>query len=279
MTTINPAARRRPGRPPTHILADSMTMLRRSVKHMLRYPSMTLILVGMPVAFLLLFVYVLGGTLGAGLGRGGGSGGGDVSAYLRYVVPGILLMTIAAAGNGTAVSVAMDMREGLVARFRTMAISRTAILSGHVLGSVIQCLISVGIVLVVALALGFRPTGNAVGWLLAVVVLTAISFAITWLCVALGMVSKSVETASNLPMPLTLLPFLSSGFVPTDSMPSWLRVFAEYQPFTPFIETVRGLLMGSPIGMNGWITAAWCAVIAAFGFVWSLRLYERSSTR
>ncbi len=279
MTTINPAARRRSGGPSAHILADSLTMLRRSIKHMLRYPSMTLILVGMPVVFLLLFVYVFGGTLGAGLGQRVGPRGGDVSAYLRYVVPGILLMTIAAAGNGTAVTVAMDMREGLVARFRTMAISRTAILSGHVLGSIIQCLISAGVVLVIALALGFRPTGNALGWVLAVVVLAAISFAVTWLCVALGMVSKSVETASNLPMPLTLLPFLSSGFVPTDSMPSWLRVFGEYQPFTPFIETVRGLLMGSPIGMNGWFTAAWCAAIAAIGLVWSLRLYEKSSIR
>ena len=255
-------------------LSDSATMLRRNLRHMVRYPSLTLILVAMPIVFLLLFVYVLGGTLGAGLGGAGGR-----SAYLEYVVPGILLMTVASGATGTAISVAMDMTEGIVARFRTMAISRVAVLTGHVLGSVIQTMLGIAIVIGVALLIGFRPTSGHVGWIAAIGVLAMVTFALTWLSVALGMVSKSVETASNLPMPLTLLPFLGSGVVPTASMPDGLRWFAEHQPFTPFIETLRGLLMGTPIGNSGLLTIAWCIVIALGGYLWARRLYNRNSAR
>lgn len=255
-------------------LSDSATMLRRNLRHMVRYPSLTLILVAMPIVFLLLFVYVLGGTLGAGLGGAGGR-----SAYLEYVVPGILLMTVASGATGTAISVAMDMTEGIVARFRTMAISRVAVLTGHVLGSVIQTMLGIAIVIGVALLIGFRPTSGPIGWIAAIGVLAMVTFALTWLSVALGMVSKSVETASNLPMPLTLLPFLGSGVVPTASMPDGLRWFAEHQPFTPFIETLRGLLMGTPIGNSGLLTIAWCIVIALGGYLWARRLYNRNSAR
>ena len=209
---------------------------------MLRYPSMTLMLVGMPIVLLLLFVYVFGGTLGAGLG---GVSGGRAD-YVNYVAPGILLITVAAAAQGTAISVAMDMTEGIIARFRTMAISRASVLTGHVLGSMIQTMLSMAVVIGVALLVGFRPTAGPVDWVAAIGVLAMITFALTWLSVALGMVSKSVETASNLPMSLMLLPFLGSGFVPTDSMPAGVRWFAEYQPFTPVIETLRGLLTGHP---------------------------------
>ena len=225
---------------------DAATMLRRNLRHMLRYPSMTLILIGMPVVFLLLFVYVFGGTLGAGLGAGPGAGPGWASggraAYIAYVVPGILMMTVASAAQGTAISVAMDMTEGIIARFRTMAISRASVLTGHVLGSVIQTMLSITVVIAVALLIGFRPTAGPLAWLAAIGVLAMFTFALTWLSVAFGLVAKSVEAASNLPMFLVLLPFFGSGFVPTRSMPTVLRWFADYQPFTPVTETLRGLL-------------------------------------
>jgi ABC-2 type transport system permease protein len=255
----------------SYAVNDSSAMLRRQVLHMKRYPVLTFMLVGMPVVFLLLFVYVFGGTLGNGLG--GVSGGR--AAYANYVVPGILLMTLAASGNGTAISIAMDMTEGIIARFRTMAIFRPSVLTGHVLGSLIQVLISLLAVLGIALLVGFRPTATPIEWVAATGVLVMFGFALTWLCVALGMVSKSVETASNLPLPLLLLPFLGSAFVPTDSMPTALRVFAEYQPFTPATETLRGLLLGTPIGNSAWLAAGWSALITVVGFFWAKALYNR----
>jgi ABC-2 type transport system permease protein len=256
----------------TYALRDSGTMLRRQLLHMKRYPSLTFMLAGMPIVFLLLFAYVFGGTLGAGIG--GPSGGR--AEYINYLVPGVLLMTVASAAQGTAISVAMDMTEGIVNRFRTMAISRASVLTGHVLGSLVQTLVSMTMVMAVALLIGFRPNATAVEWLAVLGVLALLTFALVWFSVALGMVSDSVETASNLPMPLILLPFLGSGFVPTDSMPTALRWFAEYQPFTPVIETLRGLLMGTPIGSSGYLAVAWCAVIALGGYLWSKKLYNRS---
>ncbi|MGW9194104.1 ABC transporter permease [Micromonospora chersina] len=267
-----------PAGPTFHPLRDSATMLRRNLKRMLRYPSMTVMLVGMPVVFLLLFVYVLGGTLGAGLdatARGGAAAGR--AAYANYVAPAIILMTVAATVQGTAISIAMDMTEGIITRFRTMHIARVSVLTGHVLGSVIQAVFSLVVVIGVALLVGFRPTAGPAAWLATAGFLVAVTFALVWLSVALGQVSRSVETASNLPMPLVLLPFLGSGFVPTDSMPAGLRWFAEYQPFTPIIETLRGLLMDEPIGDNAWIALGWCAVIALGGYLWSKRLFNRES--
>ncbi|GLY80310.1 ABC transporter permease [Actinoallomurus iriomotensis] len=254
---------------------DSATMLRRSLRHMLRYPSMTLMIAGMPVVFLLIFVYVFGGTMGNGLG---GAAGGR-HAYVNYVTPGIILMTIAGAATATAVSVAMDMTEGIVARFRTMAISRASVLTGHVVGSVIQNLLSMALVVAVALAIGFRPTASPMEWLAAAGLLTLLVLALTWLSVGLGLVSKTVESASNAPMPLMLLPFLGSGFVPTDSMPAGLRWFAEYQPFTPVINALRGLLLGSPIGNDGIVAVAWCVGIALVGYLWSKKLFNRDPSR
>jgi ABC-2 type transport system permease protein len=255
----------------SYAVSDSATMLRRQLRHMLRYPSMTLQLAGMPVVFLLLFVYVFGGTLGAGLG-GASSGRAD---YVNYVAPGILLMAVAAAVMGTAISVAMDMTEGIVARFRTMAIARVSVLTGHVVGTMIQTMLSLAVVTGVALLIGFRPNAGLVEWIAAIGVLAMLTFALTWLSVAFGLVAKTVESASNLPQPLVFLPFLGSGFVPTDSMPAGLRWFAEYQPFTPIIETLRGLLMGTPIGNNGVIAVAWCAGIALVGYLWAKKLFNR----
>ncbi|GAA4897213.1 ABC-2 type transport system permease protein [Stackebrandtia albiflava] len=253
--------------------ADSATMLRRRLRHMLRYPTLILTAAGVPVAILLLFVYVLGGALGDGVGTAGGM------SYVDYVVPGVVLMTVATAAQGTAISVSIDMTEGIVARFRTMAIARVSVLTGHVLGSLIQTMLSIAAVVGVALLVGFRPTAALGEWLGAIGVLAMIVLALTWLSVALAMVAKSVATASNMLTPLMILPMTGSGFVPTDSMPTGLRWFAEYQPFTPFIETLRGLLMGTPMGDGLILTVGWCAAIGLGGYLWAKRLYNREPTR
>ncbi|MBO0832644.1 MAG: ABC transporter permease [Actinobacteria bacterium] len=254
-----------------YTFTDSATMLRRNLKHQLRYPSLTLMLAGMPIVFLLLFVYVFGGQLGAGLG-GHGAGRG---AYVTYVVPGILIITVASAALGTAISVATDMTGGIIDRFRTMAISRGAVLTGHVIGSLLQTLAVLVLVLGVSLAVGFRSHASAVAWLATAGVLALFAFALIWLSAALGLAAKSVETASNTPMFLTLLPFLSSSFVPTASMPAGLRQFAEYEPFTPVTQTVRGLITGGPIGAHAIVAIAWSVGIAVVSYLWAVRLYNR----
>jgi ABC-2 type transport system permease protein len=260
-----------------YTVSDSTTMLRRNLRRLRRYPSLTLLLVGMPIVFLLLFVYVFGGQLGHGLGTAGGHTGR--AAYLDYVTPGILLMTVAAAVQGTAIVVAMDMTGGIIDRFRTMAIARSAVLTGHVLASLIQTLVSIGIVLGVAVALGFRPSAGPLDWIGAVGLLALFALALIWLATALGLAAKSVETASNTPMFLTLLPFLGSGFVLLASLPAGLRQFAHYQPFTPATETLRGLLTGTPIGANAVWAVAWSVGIALASFLWARHLYTtRSST-
>ena len=257
----------------SYAAADSATMLRRSLRHMIRYPSMTLMLAFMPIVLLLIFVYVFGGTLGSGLGHV--PGGGGRAAYISYVVPGIIVLSIACVVQATAISVAMDMTTGIIARFRTMAIARASVLTGHVLGSMIQSLLGIALVIGVAAAVGYRTSAGLLAWLGAIGLLVLITFAITWLSVALGLVSGSPETASNLPMFLMLLPFLGSGFVPTSTMPAGLRWFAEYQPFTPVIQTVRGLLTGGPIGDNAIMAVAWGVGIAALSYLWARRLYRR----
>jgi len=258
-----------------YTVSDAATMLRRSLRHMLRYPSLTFFVVAIPVVLMLLFVYVFGGTMGAGLG-GASSGRAE---YLQYLVPGIIVLTVATAAQGTAISIAMDMTEGIISRFRTMAISRASVLTGHVVGSMIQTMLGTAAVIGVALLLGFRPAAGPAAWIAAIGVLAMIGLALIWLCVALGMVTKSVEAASNVPMPLMLLPFLGSGFVPTASMPAGMRWFAEHQPFTPVIETLRGLLAGAPVGSSAAVAVAWCAGITLFGYLWARALYNRDPAR
>jgi ABC-2 type transport system permease protein len=184
-------------------------------------------------------------------------------------------MTVAAAVQGTAIVVAMDMTGGIVDRFRTMAIARSAVLTGHVLAALIQTILSLGVVLGVAVAVGFRPSAGPLEWLAAIGVLVLFSLALIWLATALGLAAKSVETASNTPMFLTLLPFLGSGFVLTASMPTGLSEFARYQPFTPATETLRGLLTGTPIGSNAVGTVAWSVGITVVSYLWARRLYSK----
>ncbi|MFC9821973.1 ABC transporter permease [Streptomyces erythrochromogenes] len=245
---------------------DCSTMLRRNLLHARRYPSLTLNLLLTPVMLLLLFVYIFGDVMSAGMG----GGGADRSEYIAYVVPGILLMTIGSTVIGAAVSVATDMSEGIVARFRTMAIHRGSVLVGHVVGSVLQSVASVVLVGAVAVAIGFRSEdATALEWLAAFGLLALFALALTWIAVGMGMASPNAEAASNSAMPLILLPLISSAFTPIEAMPGWFQPIAQYQPFTPAIETLRGLLLGTEIGNNGWIAIAWCLGLAGLGYRWS----------
>ncbi len=259
----------------SHAVRDSMTMLRRNFRHAVRYPVTLATVIAIPVVLLLLFVYVFGDAMGAGLG----GGTGDRTDYINYVVPGILLIAVAGSTQGTAISVAMDMAEGIISRFRTMAIARVSVLTGHVLGNAIQTMLGMVVVIGAALLIGFKPTAGVTEWAAVFGLLALVTFALTWLSVAFGLVSKSVEGASNLPMPLILLPFLGSGFVPTAGMPAGLAWFASNQPFTPVMDTLRGLLFGIPIGNRGVIAVIWCVAIALVGYLWSKKLYNRDAVR
>jgi ABC-2 type transport system permease protein len=260
-----------PARPARFSLAvrDSSTMLRRNLLHARRYPSLTLNLLLTPVMLLLLFVYIFGGAMSGGAGR---------SAYIAYLVPGILLMTIGSTTIGTAVSVSTDMSEGIIARFRTMAIHRGSILIGHVIGSVLQSVMSVVLVGAVGAAIGFRShDATVLDWLAALVLIVLFALALTWIAVGMGLVSPNAEAASNNAMPLILLPLLSSAFVPLHSMPGWFQPIARYQPFTPTIETLRGLLLGTHIGDNWWIALAWCLGLAVLGYRWSTAKFSQDA--
>ncbi|MFD4876624.1 ABC transporter permease [Streptomyces sp. NPDC058420] len=249
---------------------DSSTMLRRNLLHARRYPSLTLNLLLTPIMLLLLFVYIFGDVMSTGIG------GADRSDYIAYIVPGILMMTIGGTVIGTAVSVATDMNEGIIARFRTLAIHRGSVLVGHVVGSVLQCVASVVLVGAVGVAIGFRSTdATALEWLAAFGLLVLFSLALTWIAVGMGMASPTAEAASNSAQPLILLPLISSAFIPADTMPGWFQPIAEYQPFTPAIETLRGLLLGTEIGNNWWIALAWCVGLTVLGYRWSTASFNR----
>ncbi len=255
----------------SYALRDTATMLRRNMRRMMRYPAVTISVVAVPIILLLMFVYVFGDTLGAGLG-GAFTGRAD---YVNFVTPGIILIAIAGGTQSTAITVAMDMTEGIIARFRTMAIARVSVLAGHVVGAVIQTMLGLALVVALAFLVGFRPNADPLDWLAAIGLMALLTLALSWLSVAFGLVSKTVEGASNLPLPLILLPFLGSGFVPTEGMASGMSWFAEYQPFTPIMDTLRGLLLGTPIGNSGVIAVAWCIGILLAGYLWAKKLYNR----
>ncbi|WP_189432435.1 ABC transporter permease, partial [Streptomyces rubiginosohelvolus] len=207
-----------------------------------------------------------GDVMSAGIG----GAGADRSAYIAYIVPGLLLLTIGSTVVGTAVSVSNDMTEGIIARFRTMAIHRSSVLVGHVVGSVLQSVLSVVVVGAVGVAIGFRSTdATVVEWLAAFGLLVLFSAALTWVAVGMGLISPNAEAASNNALPMVLLPMLSSAFIPVETMPGWFRPIAEYQPFTPAIETLRGLLLGTEIGHNGWLAVGWSLGLVVLGYFWA----------
>jgi ABC-2 type transport system permease protein len=258
----------------SYAIRDSATMLRRDFRHSLRYPTMTIGGMTVPIVFLLLFAGVFGNSLHAGLGTGASGG-----SYINYVAPGIILMTAGAAAAATAINVCIDMNEGIIARFRTMAISRISILTGQVVGSLIRTLISGALVVAVAFALGFRPTATPLEWVAASGLFVMLTLALTWLTVAFGLVAKTPAGANSLSLIPEFLPFVSSAFVPTASMPAGVRWFAENQPFTPIIETLRGLLTGTPIGHNLILAVSWCAVITVVGYLWARARYDHLPAR
>ncbi len=249
----------------TYTLSDTRTLLQRNLVHALRYPAMSLSGLMMPLIFLLLFNYAFGKTLGAGIG----------GSYIDYLAPGMLIMTATSSMVSTSVSVCTDMTGGIVDRLRTMSISRFALLAGTVLGNLMQTILSMIVLLGVALAIGFRPHADALEWLAAIGIAALTAWALTWVAMAMGLFAKAPESASNLPLPVILLPFLGSGFVPASSMSPGLRQFAEYQPFTPITQTLRGLLLGTHVG-DEWIQAvAWCVALTILGYVAARRLFDR----
>jgi ABC-2 type transport system permease protein len=256
---------------PSLALADTTTMLRRDVRHAVRFPMVTISGLLVPVLFLLLFDGVFGHTLRAGLGSAVSGG------YINYVLPGILVMAAASVAESTALGVNADMGEGIIARFRTMAIWRPSVLAGPVIGSVARTLITGAVVCFFALALGFSPNATALGWLAAIGLFALLGMALSWLTVAFGLLAKTPAGANSLSLILLVLPFVSSAFVPTATMPAGVRAFAEYQPFTSIIDTFRSLLTRTPMGNHGIVAVTWCVGIAVVGFLWAVRLYNRDS--
>ncbi len=257
------------------ILRDSATMLRRDIRHSLRNFPMTLSGLLVPIIMLVLFVYVFGGAIGVGL-----SGVAHGGAYIDYVAPGILIMAVGSGCATTAINLCMDMSEGIITRFRTMAIWRASVLTGQVLGSLIRTMVSVVLVLGVALLMGFRPSVNPVAWIAALGLIALLTLAITWMGVAFGLAGKTPAGANSLSLIFQLLAFTSSAFVSTALMAGGVRWFAEYQPFTPVIDTLRGLLLGTAIGGSGVALAvAWCAVLSLVGYLWARAIYNRGPVR
>jgi ABC-2 type transport system permease protein len=249
---------------------DSTTMLGRELKHTIRFPTMLISSILSPVILLLLFVYILGGPIDAGLGGG--------VSYVDYLVPGILVMTVAAGTSTTAVNVNTDMVGGIIDRFRTMAISRGAVLTGHVGASVLRTIGTTAAVLVAALLVGFRPDASPAGWFAVAGIVVAFAFALAWLSAALGLVAKTAAGANGSTLPIQfLLPFLSSVFVPAESMPAGVRWFAAHQPFTAVADTLRALLSGAPVGSDGYAALAWCAAIALVGYLWARAAFRRGT--
>jgi ABC-2 type transport system permease protein len=242
---------------------DSAIMLRRNFKHTLRNPTAVFNAVLLPIVLLLMFVYVLGGAFHVGVD------------YIDYATPGMIVLAICYGLSATALAVNSDMTKGIINRFKVMDISRGAVLTGHVIASMLRSLIAVAAIIGVAFLIGFRPAASVLGWLGATGLIAAVCFAASWLTVALGLFAKTPESAGLATVPLIMLPFLSSAIVPTDTMGPVVRQFAEYQPFTPIIETLRGLLTGQPSAGNAIAAVAWCAGIALAGYLWALATFKQ----
>jgi ABC-2 type transport system permease protein len=253
-------------------MRDSATMTRRSLRHVLRYPVTLVVAVGVPVLLLLLFIGVFG-ALKAGLGTS------SHVSYIGYVMPGIIVMTAGYGSSVTAQAVNRDSTEGIIARFRTMAISPAAVLNGHVVSALARTLVSAALVVGVAIGLGFRPTADAGRWLAAAGVTVLLVLALTWLAVPFGLAAKTAEGLSGFILIVQLLPFVSSAFVSPGQMSGSVRWFAAHEPFTPVINTLRGLLTGTPSGGTALAAVVWCAGLALAGYLWARILVRRDLNR
>lgn len=251
---------------PFTVVDDSVTMIGRSVRLGVRNLDALLTAIVLPVLLMLLFVFVFGGAIDTG------------TEYVNYVVPGIVLLCTGFGSASTAVSIAQDLDEGIIDRFRSMPISRSAVLTGHVVASIARNALATAIVVAVALALGFRPQADLGGWLGATGILLLWVLAVTWVSVCFGVLAKSAEAANGYTFMVMFLPYVSSAFVPVDSMPSWLRPVAEHQPVTPVIETVRAMLLGTPIGNSGWLALAWTLGLVAVAFAAAVVLFRRRTS-
>ena len=244
---------------------EEAIFIKRALLHSLRTPDQLIMAVALPTILMLMFVWVFGGALE--------SDGG----YVNYVVPGIILLCAGFGAAGTAVSVNQDMTTGIIDRFRTMPIRGWAVLTGHVVASLVRNLVATAIVIAVAVLVGFRPTGSPLDWVAMFALVAAYILAITYLFAAIGLAASSPEAASGYGFFLMFLPYLSSAFVPVDTMPSWLQWVAQHQPLTPIIETIRSFLVGTDLGDSGWWALGWCLAILAGALVWSTVLFRRKA--
>ncbi|TDO27510.1 ABC-2 type transport system permease protein [Kribbella sp. VKM Ac-2527] len=243
--------------------SHSLVMLRRDFKHIARNPTSVFNAVLMPIVIMLMFVYMFGDSFNVGVD------------YIDYATPGLMLLAVCYGLGATATSVNSDMTKGIINRFKTMDVSRGAVLTGHVVASVLTNLIAIAALVGVAFLLGFSPAASFVDWLGVIGIIVLLGFAAGWLTVALGLFAKSPETAGLASVPLVMLPFFSSAIVPAENMGPGLRQFAEYQPFTPIIETMRGLLNGAPDTGDATAAIAWCVGIALVGYLWARSTFTK----
>lgn len=254
-------------RPRLKGLSAEAVFLKRSLTHSLRDGESLLMAIMLPVMLMLLFTFVFGGAIDP-------SGG-----YVNYVVPGIILLCAGFGASSTGVYVARDMQTGIIDRIRTMPLRSGAVLTGHVIASLLRNLLATGVVIGVALAVGFRPTADVWGWIGAIAMIAVYILTITYLFAAIGLAAGSPEAASGYGFIILFLPYLSSAFVPVESMPTWLQWIAENQPITPIIETIRGLLFQLPMDAKPWWALGWCALILAVAVVWGAWLFRRKAGR
>ncbi|KRE58856.1 ABC transporter permease [Phycicoccus sp. Soil748] len=250
----------------THFAADTTVLLGRSMRHVTRSLDTIITTAVMPIAFLLLFVYVFGGAISAGPGR-----------YVDYLLPGILLITVATGVSYTAFRLFLDLQSGIFERFQSMPIARSSVLWAHVLTSVLANAISLVLVLLAALLMGFRSGAGVLAWLAVGGILLVFTLALTWMAVVPGLTAKSVDGASAFSYPLVFLPFVSSAFVPTASMLGPVRAFAEHQPVTSIVDTIRRLFAEQPVGGDIWVALAWCVGALVVAYLLAMATYRRKA--
>ena len=247
-----------------HFATDTALLLGRSMRHITRSVDTIITTAITPIAIMLLFVYVFGGAIQTGTDN-----------YVNYLLPGILLMAIASGISYTAYRLFLDMQRGIFERFHSMPIARSTALWGHVLTSLVSNAISVVVIILVALLMGFRSSAGLLSWLAVAGILTLFTLALTWIAAIAGLSAKSVDGVGAFSYPLIFLPFISSAFVPTETMPRVVRVFAENQPVTSIVETIRALLAEQPVGNDIWVALAWCVGIMVVAYIFAMRVYKK----